>query len=350
MWKTTINSTQTLDKEFGVPLGGEIAIIAIHIFTVVIGGLGNAMVIWATFKYNALSLDRITVLLVENIAIADVFIISWTYFWIPINHIAGRWILSSEMCFIMAIVQHVFYEAEKCFIILLGLYKLYMLKKPLSNSITTGRAKICVAVVWVFNSCWVPPLPFALTTVTYRPYIAYCMASLIREMDIACGIFGIITFFLIVATNIYILLIVISKAGTKSAKKATKTVCLVSCVFMFSYGPWVVYFGYGSAGSEPPPAVFLIGVTTMQLNLIANPLIYTFTNRSFGCFVRRRVCCFRFISSSILPKNSVSDPGTTKTANKQCNSDIITNIVLLPNNNGKESKHFAGRGTTSTHF
>ena len=72
-----------------IPLG-------IYSFIVTVFGIfGNGTVIYASIRYNAINLDKITVLFIRNLAVADILYTLCDILSQTITFIAGRWVLGS---------------------------------------------------------------------------------------------------------------------------------------------------------------------------------------------------------------------------------------------------------------
>ena len=66
---------------------------------ILVGSIGNILVIIAASKYGTLKLDRITITLVKNLAIADLGIVLMYDLPMLTTHVAQQWVLGIYMCY-----------------------------------------------------------------------------------------------------------------------------------------------------------------------------------------------------------------------------------------------------------
>jgi len=95
---------------------------------------------------------------------------------------------------------------------------------------------------------------------------------------------------IIIITNIVILYIVGRKTGNQNhgnpSGKAVLTISLVCWTFVLSYAPLMALYLPGVDGSQLPGWYQVIASNSPSINLIVNPVIYTFTNKRFAKFMK----------------------------------------------------------------
>ena len=186
----------------------------------------------------------------------------------------------THLCFILGYIKHAFYVAEFCLIILMGLCRLYCLRKPLSQILTSAMIKSLVSIIWLGSIVYIASWPFTSAGISYQPLLGCCMPALDPAANLIFTAFHFVVMLVIFLTNVAIL-IVAKRYSTsdRSMRKATLTVTMVSWVFIGSYCPWLGFWGLAGAGKDVPVNLIVVGMNTMQINLVANPFIYSFTNR-----------------------------------------------------------------------
>ena len=88
------------------------------------GIVGNILVIIASSKYGTFKLDRITITLVKNLAIADLGIVLMYDIPILSTHIAQRWVMGLHMCYVVGFGFMVPAMANLMFTMLVSIHRL----------------------------------------------------------------------------------------------------------------------------------------------------------------------------------------------------------------------------------
>ena len=172
--------------------------------------------------------------------------------------------------------------AEFCLIVLIGVCKLHSLHRPLSPVLTTTIIKSAVLLIWIASTLYVGSWPFLATGMFYEPLMSCCMPLLGPTANYIFVGFHFLVMTMIFLTNVAILFLAQKHSRShKSIRKATLTVSIVCWVFIGSYGLWLWYWGLAGAKRDVPVLLVVVGVISMQINLVANPFIYSFTNRRF---------------------------------------------------------------------
>ena len=105
-------------------------LLAFKILVVMLGLCGNGLVFYASVIHQAIKMDKVTVLFVENLAALD-FLITLVYY-LPtlITLYAKRWVLGKAVCFINAYLSAVLCINEIMLIAAIASYRMSVLKKP----------------------------------------------------------------------------------------------------------------------------------------------------------------------------------------------------------------------------
>ena len=163
MLSNTTNTTT--EEELFAPW--SLALLYIYsVIVILLGVVGNGIVLIGSIKYNALEIDKVSLIFIQNLAFFDI----WTAinFYLPrfISLIAGEWVLGDVLCHITGSLNTFPIYSEVSIVLLITFYRLYTLKDPLNMSLTALHAKIIIVIVWIFNSWYV----VALLIQGVRPY------------------------------------------------------------------------------------------------------------------------------------------------------------------------------------
>ena len=124
--------------------------------------------------------------------------------------------------------------------------------------------------------------PITSIGIFYEPLQNLCIPWLQPTASSIFLVFHFVIMAIIFITNVAILYLAKRHStGRKSVQKATLTVSMVCWVFVGSYCPWLGYWGLLGAGKEVPDLLIVVGVLSLQINLVGNPFIYSFTNKRY---------------------------------------------------------------------
>lgn len=132
--------------------------------------------------------------------------------------------------------------------------------------------------------------------VRFDPYYLQCSPSLKLSFNfdfgMMCMLYIVLPMGIIVFANTYILYIVAQNSkytGGRAlpSRKSIVTIMLICWVFIFSYLPVGTLIGWSTPGSHAPTWLSVLAEYTLSLNLVANPFIYTFTNKRFKRYMKR---------------------------------------------------------------
>eukprot|EP00116_Pleurobrachia_bachei_P003303 sb/3463565/ len=117
--------------------------------------LGNLVVLIISAKYRAIEFDRISILLLQNLAAAD-FLIALTG-WLPvaITTIIGEWVLGDVICYISGILVYIPSLSELLILTMIALHKVYTVAYPLRSRrqpVSRLAVIITVIIIWVLST------------------------------------------------------------------------------------------------------------------------------------------------------------------------------------------------------
>jgi hypothetical protein len=321
-----------------------IPLAAYTLFITTVGLLGNSLVVYSSVRYNAIQLDKVTVLFVQNLAIADLCYILCNVLPSAITYLLGRYVLGSTYCYINGVIALTPGSVNTLTILSLTSYRLLIVLSPY-RAITIPCARVVVGLTWLFG---VTPsltvIAYRNTAVFVRTYAA-CVSDIYDNEDAFLAkvvlLVVIIILPILATTVINAILCAISvslKRESRRRKKAQEslqnvasscgvvhehllgsnvpttpkpkkknrpilTVCLLSGCFVASWVPYSIYVVWKMRNPNVPSIVEILAFHGIQLNTVCNPILYTMTNRRFGRYVKQLA---RSLVSKCLEKPSLS--------------------------------------------
>ena len=270
---------------------------------ILLGMVGNSLVLVGSVKYNAIRMEENSVILLEHVAAADVMATLFQFVPMMATLAAERWVLGKFLCY-CGILRYIPFCCEAMLIAIMSCHRVRVLASPLSYSTNPCLLKKILCGVWIFYITSLLCLTGIKPTIKYEPSHLNCspfdwentdsISNYLRILRMVSGIYLFLPAIITVIANIIILRLAYagrsvrnSTPGGAKSLKAVKTVALICWVYIVSYIPSVVLFALPVAGvTEIPHYVNLINMYTLSFNLIANPLIYSFTNKRFALFAK----------------------------------------------------------------
>ena len=268
--------------------------LAIFCFLVVILGLmGNITVLYASLRHNALKLDKVSLIFIHNLAVADILQTVIMAFPSFVTYSARSWVLGRVWCFVQAQLTLVPGVANSLLVLAITLQRLVLFTVP-NRAISTRTATICSVLIW--SVAVVVP---TTTKVLYRSKpkfysdIGVCVSSLILDKPMVIGVIvnivllTLLPLVLITLTNFAICFIAIKRSTRRGEVRSSITLtCLLSGFFIVSWMPYVVTAIYTNhVDSLVPQQLKLLAYNCVSINSVVNPIMYSFTNPRFRIYV-----------------------------------------------------------------
>ncbi|KAL5263721.1 hypothetical protein ACHWQZ_G008932 [Mnemiopsis leidyi] len=261
----------------------------------VFGIFGNGTVLYSSIRYNAIRLDRVSLIFVQNLALADMLYTVCVILPQLITYMAGKWVLGTVYCTIMAQVGIIPVSANTITVLAITSHRLRVLLNPFTRT-STKFAQAIVAATWAIAV--VPTIIFAL----YRSKSDFyqnngrCLSD-IYENDAAripvmlcVGLIVLLPLFSITLFNIILSCIAIRHSRKRMEERANfralLMVCSLSGLFIVSWTPYVIFTFLKMKSPSVPAALDLLAFHCIFLNSFGNPVLYTITNRRFGAYVK----------------------------------------------------------------
>ena len=259
--------------------------------------LGNMFVIVASKRYNAIKLDRVSIVLLENLAVADIgtslFTILPRVSDILIYDSSTNATLNTLQRKIIIVPSFIFLSISWILYPSLNCCKLFSLIYPLrARNLRFKHGYKIVLTIWSFFILLYSAL--RITEWIIDNELFFYLAS-IRISTIATPLLLLLT----IVSTIALLLTVHKARGL--GKKGAISISLVSAVYCVCYTPMCVILTFTSINGPGKfsPNLGVAFINFHSISSFSNPIIYYFTLRSFKEYTDtmfRR--CFRSTSAA----------------------------------------------------
>ena len=325
--------------------GGRICFIIYNFIILFLTVIGDTVILLATIRYKAIRLHRVTVVIIQHIAVCDLLLILLKVFPAIVTSIADRWVFGE----FLGHLQSFLYPMISGMILLLtctmSATKLLMLKYPFrSRTWSTRRGHFICFAVWLFQLLVELPLMYAKLhywkDTLYYDFSYFSSSYDHRSSEIPAGMamyFGIyLTIFpsvLFLATLIASILILVraKKAAGRHAEslrwEGISTVLATVVVFYIPYLPMYFMFTFHDVYEKLAISVTYIRIFSSLsiINIPANFFIYCCTVSSFRAFLSTKIRGLLVRQNTRTLSDTASvPPDPVRTANMQCNDQHLT--------------------------
>ena len=241
---TITNATDT-NTAVGLTTSTQTLLILLTALITLLGFTGNLFILIGSIRYNAVDLDKISVLFIQHIAVSDLWISVEAFFPLVITLTARGWMLGPLLCYLDIFSRYHPVHSQILFIISTSAYKLSRLLNPLSLPLSNTKGRLIVAL------CWVLPVVFDLLLISesyqeqFEPKLLQCVAyagSIVCYFYASFRLSSLVTMLVINSAILVIARRRMSanntvKRGNKHGNKALVTISLVCWVFILAYIP-----------------------------------------------------------------------------------------------------------------
>ena len=305
-----------------VPLSIYLSIVTL------LGLFGNCTVFYSSVRYDAIKLDRVSVILVQSLAVADILYIISNIFPQALTNLAGKWILGPVYCFINAQIGFIPGSANALTVFLITSYRLWLVTHPFST-VSEIKVKIIVILTWMLATAGMVISLAYKSSSTFNPSNGKCMSSVYENakagplFKVAVAVIVMMPLLVITIENIFLCAIAVrtsrrfqGEVNTKINFKALIMVCALSGLFILSWVPYVIFTFMKSKNPDISQSLDLLAFNCMAINAFVNPILYTLTNKRFGMYVKNLLkgffSCGTKIDSGTNLGTSSSNPVATK--------------------------------------
>ena len=293
-----------LNPDVGLNRYERILILTWNSTIALISIVGNITVLLSSIKYNAIHLDRISIILIRNLAAADLGF-GLCLVTTSVNGGIERNGFGYSLCVAFSFLSALFMSVSSNLLAGLNINKVIVLLFPLrSNARRFRRGNIISGVVWALMTLLLAAV-FVLTrnyTFQFNKYSFRCSRVadpdiFLRSFLILLQIFSIfLPLVCVFVTTLWMGCFVRRVSGIQ--RQTIFTLLLVSITFFLSLAPANLFFilkiqqDEGQA-SEWFHILQIIFPMSICINCAANPFIYCVTVRSFGAFMKMKVVSVR---------------------------------------------------------
>ena len=262
---------------------------------------GNTFILVSSIRYNAIRLDRISIILIRNLAASDLgygLCITTT----PVLIITQRNVYGDLACYIISTLSHFFMGTSCIFLSALMASKISSLIFPLHSNIRRYRRGRHISyAIWILMVVFIAvTLTAALIpgdfSVVYSSASFKCFSEFYQKgpLRIVAPIVAIIFFLLpllvILVTTVWIICYVAKVRGIH--RQAVITLMAISAAFVLSYLPTGVFYLLEEVLDQDAKsgywfsALFRFSLQAANVNFMVNPLIYLVTIKSFAGYTK----------------------------------------------------------------
>ena len=287
-----------------------VILVPVNLVYVVAGLIGNLFVIAASYWYNSLKLEPITLLLIRSISMTHIIFILTRYIPTLVVLVFRRWVFGRAGCSILGLLSNIPTCVEMFFIFYLSSYRVKVLTKPYVRRSTIIHPRRSSAV-WVIILTWLavagawcsavftcfPVVPGPPGTGCVSGYNFY-NAVLKPETKVLTAVFLVIFYcFPLVGTlvcNTYIMVRIYTRRRRVSRDIPGRTLAAVHAIclsYVLSNTATVIYSILLNFNEDPIPLISYVCVYYMEgINILVNPIIYGF-RQEFRHFVHDILRC-----------------------------------------------------------
>ena len=267
----------------------------------ILGLLGNSYVLFATISHNAIKLDKVSIWIIQNLAVAD--IANCVMFILPVIitlYARGEWVLGDTFCGVFFVYKYSCLVANMILMNLLSLNKLMRCLFPLRSLSSSRRQRYLITAVTAFGSAVLPAWSFYGTVVAKFLIVEFsasqCTCWSVYTEDAApwtyavgyamAGVLNAVPCVTLVLMNIFLVAYALKKTNRTVNKMNILIVVLVTTIFVIPMLPYFIcYILFGNEWDEGLGTIRFI-TFIMFVSSFANPLIYLLTNKGFKQFTK----------------------------------------------------------------
>ena len=269
----------------------------------ILGLLGNCIILTASVGFKAITLDKVSVMLIRHIAVADVLHILLVVIPAAVSIIRDGWVLGDTFCQIQTYLTPIFFSTSIFLLCGLNINKLVCLLNPLRSRSRSSRTGCKIgAAFWlqvVIAMAIVHLSAFACNKewdYHYSAAVFHCTGTYVDSQsfyEILTAVSLLVPCFVVLVTTVCLFCFVHKVYGVQ--KQSVQTLVLVSTIFIISFFPFGVATAMVASGDPLKSfgihfVVYLrIATSLANLNTGVNALIYYFTIKSFSDFVKNQL-------------------------------------------------------------
>ena len=307
----------------------------------------NTIVLYGAARRRALKSDATTILLLEALTVLDILITLANLVPVTVTSQAGRWVLGPALCVITSLVTRYLYFTELLVVSFISLHRLrvVLVRRAGRPSSLQRRRQILLTKTFLTVIFFLPFLPLCASL--FGPsraefvmmYLSCVVPALSEVWEYVALSYLILPSVIVIISNLIITYNILTfnakgRGGFFSSLQASLhpgakikspmcrkkklnhstylTILLICMVFMVTYSPvYVLMVTSNHENNHAPSEPWLgtLSVELLSLNVIANPIVYTFSNTRFRRYVINLIHC------------RSQDPGSKKFGDDETSSE-----------------------------
>lgn len=262
---------------------------------ILMGVVGNGLVIYGSIIHKAIEIDWVSLIFIEALAVIDLLITCFTYLPTMVTLCAGKWVLGIEICYITGYLKIAPTISQIAIITAMSFYRSWRITFPFSSSVKGFTIKMATVLMISLPLCLVIFLELAGSQAMFVPITFQCTSTLDdQKLEDGVEMFIIIVLTILPLIAVVIMNVIIVVITTKNAarihvdmnKKTFLTTSAICWVFILSYSPLVTSTVLELCRIGVPDWFTLLSRYSLAITVIANPFIYSITNKKFGQFLK----------------------------------------------------------------
>ena len=265
--------------------------------------LGDTLILYGTTRHNAITLHRVVVVIIQHLAVCDIFLAVFRVFPTVVSLITDRWVFGTSLCYLNDHVHWLCNPLVMALTCALSIAKFLSVKFPFrADTWTRKQAHMVCTLLWVLCLISPPQLVRAVFSKPNSMHFCYIDYSCSYNMTINNTnapqwlYYSTSTFLLVTPILISVLLLCMCSLLLAEAWKTARryrehlrwqgilAVMLTTAVFFISLGPYFIVKATNDTVeyhiSTQRAVEFL-----QNINIMANFFVYSLTVRSFRRFL-----------------------------------------------------------------
>ena len=274
----------------------------------ILGMLGNVFVLYATIVHNAIKLDKMSVWIIKNLAVAD--ICNCVLFLLPTlltqyGKLLGTLLFEERFYIIMSCYMYSFFAANIFLVNFLSVNKLMRCMFPLRNLDCSRRQRFTVTIVTILSGS---------VTMFWQVYVIINGIGILSKNAMSIGYLGVehattvsiqckmeqtekvfsdliliicnaLPCLMLIILNSALVIFAVKKSNTSLNKRNLVIVIVMVSTIVLAFVPYFFVYLLESTTEESKEITNVIP----YFSLWNNPLIYFVVNRNFNTFVKERM-------------------------------------------------------------
>ena len=278
----------------------------------ILGLSGNVFVLYATIVHNAIKLDKMSVWIIKNLAVADIcncVLVLLPTLLLQFGKLNDTIVFVRAFVAMMACYQYSFFLANSYLVNFLSINKLVRCMFPLRTLDSSKRQRIAVSLGTVFI-CSLPALWLVYVISggfqcvredwRYKDYLGAIkiggsfpnratMSPLQKRISFLFGgVLIVLPCITLIILNAALVVLAVKKSNSGVNKRNLLIVVFVTSLFSFSILPYFMLF-IPPVAMKLPPEYKEMSWSFLNLSTWTNPFIYFAVNPTFRKFVRDKV-------------------------------------------------------------